>query len=213
MDSIGEHYMMKMNIATAHSANVTQDPFTDTTDDIIEIREHRCCARAKFEDEQSKEAKAWVDQTLNARKVRKFEYRVEVPRNWEDVLRIDMENDNTAWQDAIKKEIGALLVLECFDTQEEGYRPPEDYQYVRMHLVYAVKVDLRKKARLVCDGSRVNPRGLTIHATIVKGISVRLLDLIASHWNKKILTGGSNLALQAMDTSTLHFCARLSRGL
>ena len=100
-----------------------------------------------------------------------------------------MENGNTAWQDAIKKEIGALLELECFDVQEEGYRPPEDYQYVRMHLVYAVKVDLRKKARLVCDGSRVDPRGLNTRATVVKGISVRLLDLIANHWNKKILTG------------------------
>ena len=63
----------------------------------------RRAARAKFEDEQSEEAKAWVDQTLNARKVKKIEYRVEVPRNWEDVLR-----DNTAWQDAIKKEIGRL---------------------------------------------------------------------------------------------------------
>ena len=58
-----------------------------------------------------------------------------------------------------------------------------------MHLVYAVKVDLRKKAQLVCDGSRVDPRGLTTRATVVKGISVCLLDLIASHWNKKILTG------------------------
>ena len=101
------------------------------------LKRIRCAAQAKFEDEQSEEAQAWVDQTLNARKVRKFEYGVEVPRNWEDVLRIDMENDNTAWQDAIKKEIGALLELECFDPQEEGYRPPEDYQYVRMHLVFS----------------------------------------------------------------------------
>lgn len=286
IDNIGEPHMTNMNIAVAHSVNVTQDPDTDPTEEIVEIRDHKWCgktleiqclydtgevewhpfnlvfndnpydlanylanrkcklgdsaqaqtykrwarshkravrrmfkrvirsnvfqyysgkhhgtnkkrrskrirraARAKFEDEQSEEALAWVEQTLNARKVRKFAYGLEVPRNWEDVLRIDLENGDTAWQDAIKKEIGALLELECFDVQEEGYRPPEDYQYVRMHLVYDVKVDLRKKARLVCDGSRVDPRGLTTRATVVKGISVRLLDLIANHWNKKILTG------------------------
>ena len=58
-----------------------------------------------------------------------------------------------------------------------------------MHLVYCAKQDLRKKARLVCDGSRVDPRGLNTRAIIVRGISVRLLDVICHYWKKKVLAG------------------------
>ena len=58
-----------------------------------------------------------------------------------------------------------------------------------MHWVYAVKNDFTYKARLVCDGSRVDPRGLDTRATVIKSISVRLLDFIAHAWNKHIITG------------------------
>jgi hypothetical protein len=45
--------------------------------------------------------------------------------------------------------------------------------------VYDIKLDMTYNARLVCNGSRVDPHGLLTRATVVKGISVRLLDLIA----------------------------------
>ena len=74
------------------------------------------------------------------------------------------------------------MELECFDIQaDKKYKPPPDYQYARLHLVYAVKQDLRKKACLVVDGSKVNPGSLNTRATVVQGISVRLLDVIAHH--------------------------------
>ncbi|GFH61248.1 hypothetical protein CTEN210_17724 [Chaetoceros tenuissimus] len=126
---------------------------------------------------------------IKGRRTKKFEYGIEVPRNWEDVIRIDTENGNRDWQEAVEKEIGALLNFHCFDIKPKDYKLPKDYQYVRMHLVYCAKVDLRKNARLVCDGSRVDPRGLNTRATVVRGISVRLLDVIAHHWKKRILSG------------------------
>ena len=69
-----------------------------------------------------------------------------------------------------------------------------------MHWVYAVKNDLTYKARLVCDGSRVDPRGLDTRATVVKTLSVRLLDLIADAWNKQVLTGDIGNAFIQSDT-------------
>ena len=64
--------------------------------------------------------------------------------------------------------------------------------------MYDIKPDLTYKARLVCDGSRVDPRGLSTHATVVKGISVRLLDLIADSQNLKVLCGDiGNAFIQA----------------
>lgn len=61
-----------------------------------------------------------------------------------------------------------------------------------------MKPDLRYKARLVCDSSRVDPRGLSTRATVVKGISVRLLDVIADSQDLKVLTGDiGNAFIQA----------------
>lgn len=41
IDSIGAPHLTNLNITTAHSVNVTQDPDTDSTEDIIEIRGHK----------------------------------------------------------------------------------------------------------------------------------------------------------------------------
>ena len=70
-----------------------------------------------------------------------------------------------------------------------------------MHWVYCVKPDLTYKARLVCDGSRLDPKGLDTRATVVKSISVRLLDIIADAWNKEVLTGDIGNAFIQSDTN------------
>ena len=50
----------------------------------------------------------------------------------------------------------------------------------------------------MCDGSRVDPGSLNTRATVVRGISVRLLDVIAHHWSKRILAGDiSNTLVQS----------------
>jgi len=56
-------------------------------------------------------------------------------------------------------------------------------------MVYDVKADLSRKARLVVMGDVVNPRGLSTRAKFVKGISVRLLNVIAHRYGLKMLCG------------------------
>ena len=77
----------------------------------------------------------------------------------------------------------------CFDFKSADYKPSAEYQYCRLHLVYDIKSDLTYKARLVCNGSQVDPRGLSTRATVVKTISVRLLDLIADAQGHEVLCG------------------------
>ena len=50
-----------------------------------------------------------------------------------------------------------------------------------------IKPDMTYKARLVCDSSRVDPRGLSTRATVVKGVSVRLLGLIIKLQNLQVI--------------------------
>ena len=56
-------------------------------------------------------------------------------------------------------------------------------------MVYDVKPDLTYKSRLVCDGSRVDPRGLSTRSTIVKGVSVHLPEIIVDSHNLEVMTG------------------------
>ena len=65
------------------------------------------------------------------------------------------------WQDSVKKDAAFLMHYKCFDFKYPDYKPSVDYQYFRLHLVYDIKSDLMYKVRLVCDGSKVDPRGLS----------------------------------------------------
>ena len=127
-----------------------------------------------------------------------FKYGIEVPKKWSDVLRLDKAAGDSKWQDAIAKEIASLLFHECFDFKSPDFKPSSDYQYAPLNLVYDVKPDLRYKARLVINGMHVDPRGLSTRATVVKGVSVRLLDIIADHQNLEVMCGDiGNAFIQA----------------
>ena len=149
--------------------------------------------------------KVGLDTTPNSKSSRPFKYGFEVPQNWSDILRLDAANGNRKWQDAVMKEVAALLFHKCFDFKSPDYKPSSEYQFCRLHFVYDVKPDLRFKARLVCDGSRVDPKGLDTRATVVKGISVRLLDVIADSQSLSVLCGDvGNAFIQAMTKEKIY---------
>ena len=113
-------------------------------------------------------------------------------------MRLDSESGDRRWQEAIQKEVDALIEHNCFTFKTPNYKPSPEYQYCRLHFVYDIKQDLRYKARLVVDGSRVDPRGMSTRATVVKTISVRILDLIADAQGLKVLCGDiGNAFIQA----------------
>ena len=56
-------------------------------------------------------------------------------------------------------------------------------------MIYEVKQGGFRKARLVVGGHLVDPRGISTCSTIIKGVSVCLLDVIAHRDNLKVLCG------------------------
>ena len=125
-------------------------------------------------------------------------YGVEVPKNWADVKCLDKHNNNRLWQDAVEKEMASLIHHDCFEFKPPGHKLPSDYQTAPLRMVYEVKNDLRRKARLVVQGFKVDPGKLSTRATVVKGVSVRLLDLIAHRDNLTVLAGDiGNAFIQA----------------
>jgi len=138
------------------------------------------------------------DKATEGKSKRTFKYGLKVPKNWKDILRIDTAAGDRKWQDAVEKEVAALVMHGCFDFKSPDYKPSGEFQYCRLHFVYEINADLCHKARLVCDGSRVDPRGLSTRATVVKGISVRLLDLIAEAQGLQVICGDiGNAFIQA----------------
>lgn len=116
-------------------------------------------------------------------------YGVAIPRSVKHALQLDAEAGNTLWADAIAKEIASLLALDCFEFHSPDYKPSSEYQWTKLSMIFEVKQDGRRKARLVAGGHLVDPMGVNSRSTVVKGISVRLLDLIAHRDNLPILCG------------------------
>ena len=117
-----------------------------------------------------------------------MKYGVAIPRNVKHALELDAEAGNTFWTDAIRKEVASLLALDCFSFHAPDYKPSSDYQWTKLTMIFEVKQDGRR-ARLVAGGHLVDPKGISSRSTVVKGISVRLLDLIAHRDNLPILCG------------------------
>ena len=116
----------------------------------------------------------------NNRHLGEVKYGVRIPRNVREALIFDEENGDTQWTDAMSKEIAALQHLNCFRVQERQNWNPRDegYQYAPLRLIFDVKSDGRRKARLVVGGHVVRC-DLNTYASTVKTLSVRLLHVIA----------------------------------
>ena len=107
----------------------------------------------------------------------------------EEAIKLDGKNGNTYWQDAMKKEVDALVQLDCFRFEKSGYKPGKEYQSTILFMVFDVKQDLRRKARLVAGGHLIDPLDHEVYSSTVKGISVRLLQVIAHKEKYEILCG------------------------
>ena len=118
-----------------------------------------------------------------------FKYGVEVPKNTKHAEELDAQHGNSLWKEANQKEIASLLSLGCFDFRPPDSKPGPEYQFVKLTMIYEVKQDGCCKACLVAGGHLVDPHGISTCSTIVKGVSVCLLDVIAHRDNLKVLCG------------------------
>ena len=117
-------------------------------------------------------------------------YGVKNPFTVGQAYHLNKLNGNSLWKGAIDKETNSLEKMECFKFKEPGFEPSDDYQKNTLRFHFEVKQDGRHKGRLVAGGHLVALMdGISSRSTVVKGISVRLLDLIAHRYNLKSLCG------------------------
>ena len=94
-------------------------------------------------------------------------YGLEIPKNYQDCLRIDRENNNTLWQDATRAEM--KTVRPAFEVHEGEVKELIGYQRIRCHLVYDVKLgeNFRRKARYCANGSTTETPSLLTYSSVV----------------------------------------------
>ena len=84
----------------------------------------------------------------------RFKNGYEVPRTYEQAVRLDEKNNNTKWQDAAALEREQINEYHVFI--DKGHHTknaaPSGFKKIRVHFIFDVKHDGRHKARLVADG-------------------------------------------------------------
>ena len=108
-----------------------------------------------------------------------LKFGLKVPKTIQEAYAIDLENGNKLWSVAIKKELKNVLV--AFHLLEEGENIPVGSKQIPYHIIFDVKFDLTRKARLVAGGHRNKdvPARAT-YSSVVSRDSVRLMFLIAA---------------------------------
>ena len=100
-------------------------------------------------------------------------------------------------------EVDSLIDIECFEFKPARTKPPDsEYQEAKLHCVFEIKHDLRRKSRLVAAGHLIDvPTYFQIYSSQVKTISVRLIGVIADKMGLKQLCGDLSKAYVNADTS------------
>ena len=83
---------------------------------------------------------------------RSIKFGIQEPNSVEETYKLDKENNNTHWHNAITKELKNVIV--AFKLLGEGENPPVGSKEIPYHIIFDVKFDLTRKARLVAGGHR-----------------------------------------------------------
>jgi hypothetical protein len=70
---------------------------------------------------------------------RTHKFGIEVPKSWDECVRLDKEKDNTLWQDAVRKEINNFIISLKIINGEESV--PPTYQEICCHMIFDIKME------------------------------------------------------------------------
>ena len=87
-------------------------------------------------------------------------------------------NGNQHWRDAELKELAQIDEYSTFKDVGKGTKPA-GYKKIRYHVIYDVKHDLGRKARLVADGNLTETPIESIYSSVVSLQGLRLCLFLA----------------------------------
>jgi hypothetical protein len=110
---------------------------------------------------------------------RTHKFGVEVPKRWDDCVRLDKENENTLWQDAVRKEM--KNVRTAFQILNDADVIPPTYQEIICHMIFDVKMEeFRCKACFATGGHTTDTPHAMMYTSVVSHESVRIALTLAA---------------------------------
>ena len=128
-----------------------------------------------------------IIKSIKKRYFRKLEkFGLELPKTVERALEIDRETGTKFWQEAIRKEVGT--VLPALEIKERGDPVPVGSTLIDLTIVFDIKMDFTRKARICARGDQTDPPSSITYASVVTRESVRIGFLIAALNDLKVLS-------------------------
>ena len=110
---------------------------------------------------------------------KKYKFGVEVPRDHNHAMQLDQQNGNHLWKEAEEKELSQIDEYETFNDLGKGDLSPSGHKKIRAHMVYDVKHDGRRKARLVADGHLTDVPTDSTYSSVVSLRGLRMVIFLA----------------------------------
>ncbi len=111
---------------------------------------------------------------------RTHKYGIRIPKSIKEAVKINQENGNAFWMDAVRLEMNNVRV--AFEEFDGDPNTLVGYTQITGHLVFDIKLgeNFRYKARYCADGHKTGTPASVTYSTMVARDSVRILLLIAS---------------------------------
>ena len=113
--------------------------------------------------------------------LRTHKFGICIPKSVEEAKKIDEQNGDTLWWDAICKEMKNVHpAFEVFEGRKDDI--PKDYQFMRCHMIFDVKFgeNFWRKARLVAGGHMTDTPNTLTYSSVVSRDSVCIALTIAA---------------------------------
>jgi hypothetical protein len=105
-------------------------------------------------------------------------YGICVPRNIKEAIKFDLENGNKFLEEAIAKDMKNVCV--AFKFLEPSQKPAPGYKKIPLRMIFDIKMDFTRKARLVAGGHLTDPPCYLTYISVVPRESVRIAFPIAA---------------------------------
>ena len=105
----------------------------------------------------------------------RYKFGVCVPRTYEEAVMLNQEKRKTLWQDAIRQELDQIFSYQTFCDLGKGGSPGDDYKKIKVHFVFDVKADGKRKGRLVARGDMTPEPDESVHSSVATLWSLRIV--------------------------------------
>ena len=109
----------------------------------------------------------------------RYKFGVHVPRTYAEALQLDNENENTLWQDGIRRELDQLTSYRTFKDLRIGVLPGPEFIKIKVRFMFDVKTDGKRKGQLVAWGDMTPEPEESVYSSVATLCSSRILIFLA----------------------------------